>query len=202
MTKIYKDANENHIACVLVYVDDGKVYNDADHENQIYTSDLESAFKNNVVIDVDGSLYKGLEYSEVEGVGTVKYISVVQRLGKNFLDPSKITISGGSTVNINLNKKQFGQARYTFSCSKTVSSIKGEYMDSTYMSINLFNVSNTDHVSFNMPDATVFITVTGSGLTKDDEWQIELGSSATDYEPYGLHDSADIASAVSRPDPS
>lgn len=202
MTKIYKDANENHIACVLVYVDDGKVYNDADHENQIYTSDLESAFKNNVAIDVDGSLYKGLEYSEVEGIGTVKYISVVQRLGKNLLDPSKITISGGSTADIVLGKKQFGQARYTFSCSKTVSNIKGEYMDDMYMSVTLFNVSNTDHVSFNMPDSTLFITVTGSGLTKDDEWQIELGSNATDYEPYGLHDSADIASAVSRPDPS
>lgn len=76
MAKIHIDANNQHVSCTVVYVNDGKVYNDANHTDQIQTSDLREAFEQNLVVDVDGTLCETLAYSESEGIGTVSYALV------------------------------------------------------------------------------------------------------------------------------
>lgn len=76
MAKIYDDANEQHVSCTVIYVNDGKAYNDPSFEDQIQTSDLREAFKKNLVVDVSGVLYETLAYSETEGVGTITYATV------------------------------------------------------------------------------------------------------------------------------
>ena len=76
MSQIYEGANSQHVSCTVVYVNDGKVYNDAAHADQIQTSDLKAAFEQNLVVNVSGTLCETLAYSESDGVGTVSYATV------------------------------------------------------------------------------------------------------------------------------
>lgn len=76
MSKFFDVANEQKVICYIVYINDGKIYNNADFTDQIQTSDLALAFKKNVVVDVDGALYTALSYSETDGVGTLGYASI------------------------------------------------------------------------------------------------------------------------------
>lgn len=96
MSKFYEDAKDLHVSCTVVYVDDGKVYSDADHTNQIQTSDLRNAFKQNLLVYVDGTLCETLAYSESEGIGTVSYsvvsgssVSAESAVSKLDANPSK-----------------------------------------------------------------------------------------------------------------
>lgn len=84
MKKIYKDAQNKHVACSMLYVNDGKVYNDQAYNDQTYTSSLREAFKqNDVVVNVNENLYKSLEYNEKNGIGTINYVDVGEVAGKN-----------------------------------------------------------------------------------------------------------------------
>lgn len=84
MKKIYKDAQNKYVACSMLYVNDGKVYNDQAYNDQTYTSSLREAFKqNDVVVNADEDLYKVIEYDENNGVGIAKYIGIGEVAGKN-----------------------------------------------------------------------------------------------------------------------
>jgi hypothetical protein len=76
MGKIYGDANTRNVSCTVVYIDSGKVYNDAAHTDQIQTSDLKAAFEQNLVVDVSGALYETLAVSVSEGIATLKYVVI------------------------------------------------------------------------------------------------------------------------------
>lgn len=76
MGKIYGDANARNVLCTVVYINDGKVYNDAAHTDQIQTSDLKAAFEQNLLVDVSGALYETLSISISDGIGTLKYITI------------------------------------------------------------------------------------------------------------------------------
>ena len=73
MGKIYGDANTRNVSCTVVYVNDGKVYNDSAFTDQVQTSDLVAAFENNLVVNVSGALYETLGISVSEGIATLKY---------------------------------------------------------------------------------------------------------------------------------
>lgn len=76
MGKIYGDANTRNVSCTVVYINDGKVYNDAAFTDQIQTSDLKAAFEQNLIVDVSGALYETLAVSVSEGIATLKYVVV------------------------------------------------------------------------------------------------------------------------------
>ena len=76
MGKIYGDANTRNVSCTVVYVNDGKVYNDSVFADQVQTSDIVSAFENNLVVNVSGALYETLGISVSEGVATLKYATI------------------------------------------------------------------------------------------------------------------------------
>lgn len=73
MSNIFGDANAKNVSCTVIYIDDGKAYNDAAKTDQIQTSDLKAAFEKNLIVDVDGALYETFAYTESSGIGTVKY---------------------------------------------------------------------------------------------------------------------------------
>lgn len=76
MGNIYGDANARNVSCTIVYINDGKVYLDSAHTNQIQTSDLKEAFEKNLLVDVSGVLYETLALSVTSGVATLKYITI------------------------------------------------------------------------------------------------------------------------------
>lgn len=78
MTKIYEDANEQHVRAILIYkkTSETKAYVDAAFTTQYTTSDLKNAFiKGAVIVLEDGSLIKPVKYAESSSVGSVSYIT-------------------------------------------------------------------------------------------------------------------------------
>lgn len=78
MTKIYEDANEQHVRAILIYkkTSETKAYVDAAFTTQYITSDLKNAFiKGAVIVLEDGSLVKPIKYTESSSVGSVSYIT-------------------------------------------------------------------------------------------------------------------------------
>lgn len=78
MTKIYEDANEQHVRAILIYkkTSETKAYVDAAFTTQYTTSDLKNAFiKGAVIVLEDGSLVKPVKYAESSSVGSVSYIT-------------------------------------------------------------------------------------------------------------------------------
>lgn len=75
MSKIYEDYKDVHVVATVVYVNDGKVYSDAEHENQYKTSALKEDFLKGIIIDLgdDGFVFP-FGYTESDSVGSIQYI--------------------------------------------------------------------------------------------------------------------------------
>ena len=202
MTKIYKDANHQHISCTIAYVNDGKIYSDQDHNNQMTKSDLKSAYEQNLLIDIDGKLFKTLSYYEEENVGAVTYGSVDLMPGKNILDPSKLTFSEtGAKYGSKSDPIVLKPGTYTVSCKKTVDMIHfwTKLVDGGIVYIDQ-SLENTNSLTTTLSkEVYVYISFSKAGLTSADEFQLEEGSSKTPFAPYSLSYHMEINSAVSKP---
>lgn len=77
MTKIYEDANEQHVRAFVIYkkANQTKAYADADLTIQLTTSELKNIFIKGALIKLDtGDLVKPIKYAESSSVGSVYYI--------------------------------------------------------------------------------------------------------------------------------
>ena len=77
MTKIYEDANEQHVRVIVIYkkANQTKAYVDAAFTTQFKTSELKNAFLKGAVIKLDsGDIVKPIKYTESSNVGSVAYI--------------------------------------------------------------------------------------------------------------------------------
>lgn len=80
MSKIYEDANEQHVRAVVIYkksASDSKAYVDSGYTTQFTTSELKNAFLKGAVIALpsDGGFVKPVKYAEASSVGSVYYIT-------------------------------------------------------------------------------------------------------------------------------
>lgn len=78
MTKIYEDANEQHVRAIVIYkkANQTKAYVDAEYTTQFTTSELKNAFIKGAIIKLDdGALVKPVKYAESSSVGSVYYIT-------------------------------------------------------------------------------------------------------------------------------
>ena len=77
MTKIYEDANEQHVRAFVIYkkANQTKAYADSDCTIQLTTSELKNIFIKGALIKLDsGDLVKPIKYAESSSVGSVYYI--------------------------------------------------------------------------------------------------------------------------------
>lgn len=77
MDKIYQDANDQHVAAVIIYkkAAQTKAYADADCTVQLTTAELKDAFIKGAVIKLeDGAFVKPIKYDETTSIGSVYYI--------------------------------------------------------------------------------------------------------------------------------
>lgn len=77
VTKIYEDANDQHVRAFMIYKKTGqtKAYIDADLTTQFTTSKLKELFIKGALIKLDdGTLVKPIKYAEASSVGSVYYI--------------------------------------------------------------------------------------------------------------------------------
>lgn len=77
MTKIYEDANDQHVRAVVIYKKSAQTYAyvDAEFTTKFTTSALKDAFVKGAVIQLeDGALVKPIKYDETSSVGSVYYI--------------------------------------------------------------------------------------------------------------------------------
>lgn len=73
MDKVYQRAEDKNVAAILIYVNEGKGYTDAEHTNQYTREALKNAFiKGALVVNASG-YYTPTGYSETGGIGTVEY---------------------------------------------------------------------------------------------------------------------------------
>ena len=78
MTKIYEDANEQHVRAIVIYkkANQTKAYVDAECTIQFTTSELKNAFIKGAVIKLgDAEFVKPVKYAESSSVGSVYYIT-------------------------------------------------------------------------------------------------------------------------------
>ena len=78
MTKIYEDANEQHVRAIVIYkkANQTKAYVDAGCTIQFTTSELKNAFIKGAVIKLgDAEFVKPVKYAESSSVGSVYYIT-------------------------------------------------------------------------------------------------------------------------------
>lgn len=73
MGKVYGNADSRNVSCIVVYINDGKVYNDSAFTDQAQTSYLMAAFESNLIVNVSGALYETFAISVSEGIATLKY---------------------------------------------------------------------------------------------------------------------------------
>ena len=77
MTKIYEDANDQHVRAIVVYkkAAQTKAYADADCTVQMTTAELKNAFIKGALIKLDtGDFVKPVKYAESSSIGSVYYI--------------------------------------------------------------------------------------------------------------------------------
>ena len=77
ITKLYEDANDQHVRAFYVYKKSGqtKAYVDSAYTTQYTTSQLKDVFlKGAVVVLDDGAIVKPIKYAESSSVGSVYYI--------------------------------------------------------------------------------------------------------------------------------
>lgn len=75
-TKIYEDANDQHVRAYMVYKKSGqtKAYVDADTTEQLTTSALKRLYIMGALIQLeDGALVKPFKYAESSSVGSIYY---------------------------------------------------------------------------------------------------------------------------------
>lgn len=77
MTKIYEDANDQHVRAQYIYEkeSDTKAYVDADFTTQYTTSELKRVFEIGALIALaDGSIVKPVSFSVSESIGSISYV--------------------------------------------------------------------------------------------------------------------------------